>query len=182
MPRGGNNRRKVGARWTTCAGYVLIKTPLNGWRRLHIVRMEEHLGRRLLPGELVHHKNGRKNDNRLRNLELMQRGEHTSLHWTGRVHSEQTRAKMRLRPQSLKGVKKSPEHAARIAVGHRGLKYSSAHRAAIAAGNRRRWASASAAARREHARRIIQALKDPAARAKISAAAVRRENVRRHRH
>ncbi len=64
--------------WPNCvdsAGYILVRKSdhpraAGGRVREHVLVMEHRLGRHLLPGENVHHKNGVKHDNRPENLEL----------------------------------------------------------------------------------------------------------------
>lgn len=47
---------------------------------LHRKIIEEKLGRKLLPHEVVHHINGNKTDNKVKNLRLMDKKDHTKLH------------------------------------------------------------------------------------------------------
>ena len=51
-----------------------------GNAKLHRLVMEEHLGRKLESGEVVHHINGDITDNRIENLRVMTIGEHSSMH------------------------------------------------------------------------------------------------------
>jgi hypothetical protein len=64
------NRDGEGYRGLNKDGYVVIK--LYGQPQIleHRAVMEEKLGRKLQPGETVHHMNGRRDDNRPENLEL----------------------------------------------------------------------------------------------------------------
>lgn len=54
--------------------------PRRGYLREHIRVMELHMGRRILPTETVHHKNHNRKDNRIENLEVLSRKEHSKLH------------------------------------------------------------------------------------------------------
>jgi hypothetical protein len=76
MDRPPRTRWIVGEKRTGQDGYVSIFDPTeagaraDGWIFEHRLEMQRLIGRALLPGENVHHRNGVRDDNRVANLEL----------------------------------------------------------------------------------------------------------------
>lgn len=65
------------------SGYVEYTKGPNKGRSVHVVTMEQHIGRRLAKDECVHHIDENRSNNELSNLRLMTRAAHTRLHRTG---------------------------------------------------------------------------------------------------
>jgi len=89
---GKNNSNWRGGRRIDKDGYVLIHSPSHphcdrhGYMREHRLVMEEHLGRYLLPSEVVHHRDDDHQKNAIENLKLYgSNGEHLAETLAGQV-------------------------------------------------------------------------------------------------
>jgi len=89
--RGPNGPNWKGGITHNSEGYRLIKRENHPFKNCmgyvfeHRLVMEEKIGRYLTKHEIVHHINGIKNDNRIENLELMNRAQHISEHKRKRI-------------------------------------------------------------------------------------------------
>lgn len=68
--KGGKTVHKKGYIYGYAPDHPTVQGKKGSYVLEHRLVMEEHLGRYLEPNENVHHKNGKKSDNRIENLEL----------------------------------------------------------------------------------------------------------------
>lgn len=139
---------KEGGKYFHNQDFVLVYKPshpnsmCDGYIMEHRLVMEKYLGRYLEPDEVVHHIDENNQNNKISNLELCLRSVHTSYHWTGRKHSEETKRKIGLKS---KGRKISEETRRKCSIARKkrktnsGWKLSEETRRKMSEAQKKRW-------------------------------------------
>lgn len=80
MPRGDKSPSFKGGINVSTSGYVRVLIAGTGsYAFEHRLIMEKYLGRKLKKNEIVHHKNGIRSDNRIENLQVMEKRVHDGM-------------------------------------------------------------------------------------------------------
>lgn len=94
--RGEKHNQWKNGRAKTLNGYITLYMGYEEKRKLeHVHVVESHINRKLKHDEIVHHINGIRDDNRIENLQVMTRSDHTRLHQTGKKTNDKTKALFR---------------------------------------------------------------------------------------
>jgi hypothetical protein len=87
----GGHNKKPETWWTNNKGYIVGRIWIDGTKifvRKHRWVMEKYLKRPLTRGEVVHHINGDRSDNRIENLEITLHGHHSTYHNKRRIYKK----------------------------------------------------------------------------------------------
>ncbi len=86
------SKLEVGEKWPDSYGYMVVRIGLNSnysgvhhgkrfdYIREHVKVMQDHLGRKLIKGEIIHHIDGNKENNKIDNLDLCTQTQHNQCH------------------------------------------------------------------------------------------------------
>ena len=109
------------ARITNDTGYYRVTSEKEGNSKKYLHRLiwEDHYGKKVPHGYSIHHINLDKTDNRIQNLQCVERGAHTGFHNKIREVSEETRNKL---SELNKGKKLNEEHKRKISEAQKGEK------------------------------------------------------------